>query len=172
MQLDEIRAFAQVRHAGQTDKQGRDYYDAHLRPIAESLAPLGADAEAAGWLHDVIEDTPATAEELLGRGVPEAVVAAVVSVTKVDGERYPDLITRSVADPLGRLVKLADNAWNVLSSAGLAATDPGKAADLLTTKYLPARERLLDACGWTPQSPEVAGVEEVLMGHLERLEQR
>ena len=44
-------------HEGQVDKQGRDYYLAHLRPIAESLRPYGPLAEMAGALHDIVEDT-------------------------------------------------------------------------------------------------------------------
>ena len=44
-------------HQGQVDKQGRDYYLAHLRPIAEALRPHGPHAEMAGALHDIVEDT-------------------------------------------------------------------------------------------------------------------
>ena len=43
------------------DKLGRNYVDAHLRPIAEAAAVFGTEAEAAGWLHDILEDTATTA---------------------------------------------------------------------------------------------------------------
>ncbi|MET3962825.1 (p)ppGpp synthase/HD superfamily hydrolase [Marmoricola sp. OAE513] len=169
MNLNEVRAFAREKHGAQKDKQGRDYYDGHLRPIAEALRPFGEDAEAAGWLHDVLEDTPAEAVDLVAAGVPAHVVAAVESVTKREDEKdYLDLIARSAADPLGRLVKLADNSWNILSNPALAATEPERAAAMLNQKYLPARELLLAACDWSLDSAEVAGMYEVLRGHLDQ----
>lgn len=170
MKLDAVRDLAATWHAPDRDAQGRPYYDAHLRPIAEALRPFGAEAEAAGWLHDLLEDHPDSAEEFAAHGLPAAVVDAVVSVTKREGEPYDGLITRSVADPLGRLVKLADNAWNVLSNPALAATDPERAEEMLSLKYLPARERLLEACGWTMESAEVIAIYTTLREHLARLD--
>src|SRR3954470_18282599 len=51
-------------HEGQVDRQGRDYYLAHLLPIAEALRRYGPDAQMAGVLHNVVEaprDHPAPA---------------------------------------------------------------------------------------------------------------
>lgn len=100
----------------------------------------------AGLLHDVIEDTSVTAAELRERGVPEEVIRAVIAVSWGDDpdETYDELIERAAADPLGRLVKLADNALNLESNPMLAKRDPDKAARL-RNKYLRARERLLAA---------------------------
>ncbi len=98
----------------------------------------------AGLLHDVIEDTDLTVDELSDLGVPADVVRAVLSVTKVAGETYDDLISRAAADPLGRVVKLADNQHNLASNAELAVTDP-ETARRLRDKYDAARKRLLDA---------------------------
>ncbi|MCW2790044.1 MAG: hypothetical protein JWP56_2347 [Aeromicrobium sp.] len=39
---------------GQVDKHGRDYFSAHLEPIAASLAVFGRHAEMAGYLHDIL----------------------------------------------------------------------------------------------------------------------
>lgn len=85
-----------------------------------------------------------TAEQLRGLGIPKNVVRAVESVTKHEGESYEDLIRRSAADPLGRLVKLADNELNLESNSALAANDPDKSARL-KAKYEKAREVLLAA---------------------------
>ena len=109
LDLDRIRALAQEAHLGQTDKLGRDYFTAHLTPIAAGLREFGPEAEAAGWLHDIIEDTQHTGDTLRAAGVPEDVVLAVESVTKIEGEPYERLIERACADPIGRLVKLVDN---------------------------------------------------------------
>jgi (p)ppGpp synthase/HD superfamily hydrolase len=137
----EHRALELVRqaHAGQVDKQGRDYVEHHLRPIAESLRPFGAQAYLAGLLHDIVEDTQIGYPELLDQGFPVLVVEAVRSVTRVAGERYSDLIDRAAADPLGRLVKLADN-WHNLSSLDALADEDDRAR--LRLRYETARERL------------------------------
>jgi (p)ppGpp synthase/HD superfamily hydrolase len=150
--LAECRDLAQVAHAGQVDKQGRDVFLFHLTSVAELLAPLGPDAEAAGWLHDIIEDTDETAESLRARGVAPHVVDAVVSVTRIPGEPYFDLIRRAAAHPLGRKVKLADNQINIDNNAALAAIAPLQAKSLLEGRYLPARDILLSVAVANPAS--------------------
>lgn len=144
MELDNARQLAREAHARQTDKQGRDYYEAHLEPIAQALRAHGPEAEMAGLLHDVLEDTGTTADELRERGVPERVIEAVIAVTKIKGEPYDDTIARAAAHPLGRLVKLADNAHNLASNPALAEKDPVEAAEL-KDKYERARTTLLAA---------------------------
>lgn len=140
--LPEVRELIRAAHAGQVDKQGRDYVSSHLEPIAALLSEHGDDAEMAGLLHDILEDTDVTSEDLSAAGVPSRVVRAVESVSKRPGETYDQLIERAATDPLGRLVKLADNSWNLESNAALAQTDPERAAQL-RQKYETARERLL-----------------------------
>lgn len=142
--IAEVEKFVKAAHKGQTDQLGRDYFEHHLRPIADKLIDHGTHAEMAGLLHDVIEDTDVTATQLRELGVPQEVVQAVEAVTKRDGEPYEGLIKRSAADPLGCLVKLADNALNLESNPALAAVDPDKACRLLA-KYQAARKVLLEA---------------------------
>lgn len=138
----EVRAIARQAHRGQTDKLGRDYFSAHVTRVAERLEPEGDMAVMAGLLHDVLEDTDLTPADLLAAGVPPEVVRAVESVSKMPGASYDELITRATADPLGRLVKLADNAQNLADNPALAAVDPEKAAKL-RIKYETARATLL-----------------------------
>jgi len=133
-------AIARAAHHGQVDKQGRDYYNAHLAPIAAMLRPFGEHAEAAGWLHDILEDTNYTAEDLEAEGMPDAVVEAVISVSRLRSEPYTELIARAAAHPLSRLVKLADN-WHNLST--IDQLDPATATRL-RAKYTDAR-RVLEA---------------------------
>jgi (p)ppGpp synthase/HD superfamily hydrolase len=150
MNNNEIIAFAREAHRGQVDLLGRDYFEFHLKPVAEIAAeikPVDQEVIAAAWLHDVIEDTPVTASELQKLGISERVVKAVESVTKRAGESYEALITRSCQDELGRYVKLADNTLNLRNNRILAEENPEKAARLRQEKYLTARERLLAACG-------------------------
>ncbi len=129
---------AMQAHSGQVDKQGRDYFQHHLQPIAELLRPYGSHAYVAGLLHDVVEDTPVTCSQLAQLGFPPSVVQAVRSVTRLEGEPYLDLINRAAADPLGRLVKLADN-WHNLSSVDALPEDDHSR---LRQRYESAREVL------------------------------
>lgn len=135
---------AREAHAGQADKQGRDYYTHHLLPIARLLRPYGDEACAAGLLHDVLEDAGLSPETLLAAGIPPVVVAAVESVSRRQGETYPQLIARAAAHPLGRLVKLADNWHNLSGLDDLAASDP-EAAQRLRARYVEARRVLVAA---------------------------
>ncbi|MCY9784537.1 HD domain-containing protein [Nocardiopsis sp. EMB25] len=139
MRLEEASRLAERAHAGQTDKAGRPYAE-HVFAVRDLLAGHGEHAQMAGVLHDVLEDTPLTADDLRGHGVPEAVVRAVESVTRGPEESYDDLVRRAAADPLGRLVKLADNAHNS-DECRLAALPPDRAARL-RAKYARARELL------------------------------
>lgn len=79
------------------------------------------------------------------------------------------MISRACDHPLGRLVKLVDNAWNITCNPELARTNPDKASDLMARKYVPARARLLVACGFDADSPEVVQMQEILDSHLARL---
>ncbi|WP_220488372.1 hypothetical protein [Tessaracoccus sp. MC1756] len=84
-----------------------------------------------------------TAQGPRHHGVPDVVVRAVESVSWADeNETCEELIERAAADPLGRLVKLADNALNLESNALLAEEDLGLATRL-RAKNESARERLL-----------------------------
>lgn len=137
--VEDARELAIAAHQGQVDKAGKPYIE-HPRTVAGLLAPHGDLAVMAGWLHDVVEDTPISLEQLREMGFPPEVVAAVDSVTWREGESYEDLIRRAAADPLGRLVKLADNATNS-DEARLALLDE-TTADRLRRKYARAREIL------------------------------
>lgn len=132
-------AVAVAAHADQYDKAGRPAIE-HVRAVAAALRQQGEHAEMAGLLHDAVEDTPITAEELRRRQCPEPVVRAVESVTRRPGEPYLDMVTRAAADPLGRLVKLADNAHNS-DETRLQQLDP-PTAERLRRKYAAARQIL------------------------------
>lgn len=139
------REVAEVAHATQTDKAGNPYID-HPRRVAHTLAEdWGCEAQvvAAGWLHDVVEDTETTLADLLEAGFPVDVVMAVEAVTHRKGESRADFIARAAANPLARQVKLAD----VLDNADpkrLALIDDEATRERLRAKY--ARD--LDALGW------------------------
>ena len=77
-------------HAGQTRKSGEPYIT-HPVAVAGVLAELGMDVESliAAILHDTIEDTPLTREELSAE-FGEAVAELVDGVTKLDKLKFRD----------------------------------------------------------------------------------
>jgi len=157
------KAIAAGAHLGQEDKQDRDYFVHHLVPIADGASVFGnQDVEDAAWLHDIIEDQGASTQWLTARGFNPVIVSAVDSVSERANEKYDDLIDRACADPVGRYVKLADNAWNILCNPEWKETDPEKAANKLERDYLPARVKLLEACGLTEDSPQYLAMIEKL----------
>lgn len=97
-------------HAGQRDKGGQPYI---LHPLRVMMA-MTRDAERiAAVLHDVVEDTPITFDDLVAEGFADEVVAAIRALTKFEGETREQAARRIVRDPIARAVKLADIADNM-----------------------------------------------------------
>ena len=64
-------------------------------------------------LHDVVEDTPITYDDLAQAGFNTDIIAAVEALTKRPGEKRMDAAVRAKAHPLALQVKLADVADNM-----------------------------------------------------------
>lgn len=92
-------------HAGQVDKAGAPYI---FHPLRLMLAVTGEHERMAAALHDVVEDTPLTFDDLAREGFPAAVIDAVRALTKQPGESRLDAAHRAAANPVARRVKLAD----------------------------------------------------------------
>lgn len=108
--LERAIIVAASAHAGQVDKGGEPYI---LHPLRVMLRLQSEHERMAAVLHDVVEDTKVTLENLRTTGFPEEVVAAVECLTKRPGESRVDAARRAAADPIARVVKLADNAENM-----------------------------------------------------------
>ncbi|MBO0811435.1 MAG: HD domain-containing protein [Microlunatus sp.] len=139
--IDDARNLATRAHAGQRDKQGRRYIE-HVRAVADGLRDFDLDIQIAGMLHDVIEDTGLTLDDLRSSGVSERALAAIELVSRnLHGDlSYDQGIELITTSPDATLVKIADNAHN---------SRPDRVAELsrLTgeppaTKYGRAREIL------------------------------
>lgn len=92
-------------HKGQFDKAGVDYIE---HPIYVASQVDTEEEKAVALLHDVIEDSPFTSEELLLAGLPETVVAAVQILSKKKEQDYQTYLENVKSNPLARVVKLAD----------------------------------------------------------------
>jgi (p)ppGpp synthase/HD superfamily hydrolase len=141
--LDDAIVLARTAHAGQIDKAGRPYIEHPLRVMRRVD---GEHEQMAAVLHDVLEDTPVTVDDLRSAGCPEAVIAAVQALTKQPGESLAQSMERAAADPIAAVVKRADIADNS-DPARLALLDPAT-ANRLRSKYAES-SRLLDELGQT-----------------------
>jgi GTP diphosphokinase / guanosine-3',5'-bis(diphosphate) 3'-diphosphatase len=103
--LDKAIILAAEYHIGQTDKIEEPYI---LHPIRVMLQMKTESARIVAVLHDIIEDTEMSADNLLFLGYPDKVVDAVVAITKQPGEKYLDYLGRVNANPIARKVKIAD----------------------------------------------------------------
>lgn len=103
--LEDAIALAVAAHRGQRDKSGAPYV---LHPLRMMLRVETEEERMAAVLHDVVEDTPHTFDDLRAQGFPESVVAAVEHLTKREGESYDEFVARAAANPIAARVKLAD----------------------------------------------------------------
>lgn len=112
-----VADLAKKLHEGQFDKGGEPYFN-HVEAVAMALIPFGGNAVAGGYLHDSIEDTGITADELeKEHNIPTSVVEAVCFVSRnlyPEGVTYMNMIRAVAKDGsyMSRLIKIADNAHN------------------------------------------------------------
>jgi (p)ppGpp synthase/HD superfamily hydrolase len=97
---------ARRAHAGQYRRDGKTPYITHPERVAAKCKNI-PEAEAVAWLHDVLEDTDITAEDLLQEDIPKEVVTAVELLTK-RGESYEDYLYQLRKNTLARIVKIQD----------------------------------------------------------------
>ncbi len=98
-------------HAKQVDKAGHPY-TGHLARVYERVEAFtdGADVDtgtfrwvedvfAAAWLHDIVDDTPVTLDDLLIRGFSDGVIEMVRLLSKAPGDTrtYDERITALIA---------------------------------------------------------------------------
>lgn len=98
-------------HRGQLDKAGCDYIEHPLRVMA---AGKSLDEKIVGVLHDVVEDTNLTFEDLAAEGFSAEAIEALRCVTKLsESEPYDKFIARVKRNPLAVAVKLNDLSDNM-----------------------------------------------------------
>ncbi|MER8188331.1 HD domain-containing protein [Kitasatospora sp. NPDC094015] len=163
LSLADVDRLAADAHAGQLDKGGAPYV-AHVRAVAAGVAPFGVGLQMAALLHDVLEDTPLTAEDLLRAGVPAAVVATVRRVTREPGVDYQEMLRALVTDQGATLIKIADNAHN--SRPDRSAQLPDADRERLAARYRAARLILWPAVALEDVRTVVAAVNPDLLAEL------
>lgn len=92
-------------HKGQADKCGVPYiyHPVHLAEQMDDEASV-----CAALLHDVVEDTSLTFEDLEAEGYGGEIIEALRLLTHDDAVPYMDYVRNIKANPVARKVKLAD----------------------------------------------------------------
>ncbi|MBE7067732.1 MAG: bifunctional (p)ppGpp synthetase/guanosine-3',5'-bis(diphosphate) 3'-pyrophosphohydrolase [Clostridiales bacterium] len=145
--------YAKVAHVNQKRASGEPYF-IHPCAVAEILMDLGLDAEtiAAALLHDVIEDTSATEEDVC-REFGEEVLRLVSGVTKLekivfksqedaDAENFRKIFVAMAKDIRVIIIKLADRLHNMRSLNFLSHERQQRMASETLEIYAPLAGRL------------------------------
>lgn len=123
-------------HKDAVDQSGIPYVF-HPFHVAESMTD--ETETAAALLHDVIEDTDITAEDLINMGISEEVVKIVVLLSKNENDDYFEYLEKVKKNPVAAKVKKAD----LLHNSDLSRFDTVTEKDLeRQEKYLKAIEIL------------------------------
>lgn len=131
MPVKKAKEVALEAHAGQLDL-ARKPYAGHLGRVVKNIYPITSYflllrdpeveqlmndydisevvelAEAGAWLHDVLEDTATSLEQLSELGFPSEVLIAVNNMTKRKGEGRDDYLARAKSHPLSKIIKVSD----------------------------------------------------------------
>ena len=111
--LQRAERIARLAHAGQVEQWTGQAYIEHVERVVARVSrwpSLSSDVQAVAWLHDVLEDTAVTVEDLALFGVSTFVVQAVQVLSRKDDETYAEYIERvkTSKNAFALAVKLAD----------------------------------------------------------------
>ena len=98
---------AKKAHEGQIDKAGAPYISHPIR-VSNSFKATQVAERTVALLHDVLEDSSLTEDDLVHMGIPRFLVDLVEVLTRKPGEEYMAFIQRCGEHPITSAVKLAD----------------------------------------------------------------
>ncbi|MEG3920679.1 HD domain-containing protein [Microcoleus sp. T3_A4] len=118
---DKAKEFAIAQHGNQ--QYGEHPYSYHLAQVFQVLAEFGYAGDeaiaAAGWLHDVLEDTPTTYEMLVsefGKETADIVWAVTTEPGQNRVDRFRKTALKIQSNKKALAVKLADRIANTAAS--------------------------------------------------------
>ncbi len=151
--VEKAYQFSKSAHAGQFRKSGEPYIS-HPIAVAKLLAKWHLDANAlmAALLHDVVEDTPATKQEvgdLFGKPVAE-LVDGVSKLDRIEfqteahaqAENFRKMLLAMARDVRVILIKLADRLHNMRTLDSMAPEKRKRIAKETLEIYAPIANRL------------------------------
>ena len=93
------------KHKDQVDKQGIPYV---FHPFIVANNMETEEETIVALLHDIVEDTDMTLDDLQKLGFSDTVIEAIDTLTHKDNEEYSDYIKRISKNKLATKVKIAD----------------------------------------------------------------
>ncbi|WP_339838168.1 GTP pyrophosphokinase [Paenibacillus sp. FSL R7-0272] len=105
MDIESAISLALQAHKGQFDKGGHPYI---LHPLAVMHRVESIEEKIVAVLHDVIEDSEVTIEELRGLGFSEEILTAIQLLTRSTEDSYEEFIDKTIMNRTARNVKIAD----------------------------------------------------------------
>ncbi|HBE70596.1 MAG TPA: hypothetical protein DDW52_20820, partial [Planctomycetaceae bacterium] len=108
--IDLALSLVQQHFCGVADKDGVPYSMHCLRVMngVECEKDIEQDAQIVALLHDLVEDTPVTLDDLVELGFNPRIVEALELVTHAGSQTYGEYVIRIKPNPIARVVKLAD----------------------------------------------------------------
>ncbi len=103
--LENAITLAVQQHAEQVDKGGQPYI---LHPLRVMLQLQQPDQQIVAVLHDILEDTHTTAQDLQNLGFQTHIIQAIQALTKLPHETRVQAAMRTAQNPLACAVKIAD----------------------------------------------------------------
>jgi hypothetical protein len=149
--LANAKKIAKSAHEGQVDKAGKPYFE-HVQTVSELASEIILSwneeyddflfqAKIVGYLHDVMEDTSHTIDDLRKLELPSECILAIDTLTKRKGQDYNNYLSKVKLDKLAKVVKIADLTHN----SDLSRLDSITPADLARhEKYIKAIDFLND----------------------------
>lgn len=138
--IDRAITLAAEAHFGQVDKAGQPYI---LHPLRLMLKFQYTEEMVVAVLHDVVEDSNISLDDLISHGFSEPIVEAIDCLSRREGESYEEFIKRISINILARKIKIEDLKDNM----DLTRLDSVSDKDLdRIVKYHRALRVLLTAC--------------------------
>ncbi len=148
-----VLKFIYKAHEGAVDRAGLPYV---YHPLTVAATMDDEDSTVVALLHDVLEDTSYTLEDIKGLGVSEKAIEALQLLTHDKDEPYMDYIQRIKSNPLAAKVKLADLKHNSDLSRLTEITPKDKER---VKKYKEAQKILKVALPKKEKAPKVVRLE-------------
>lgn len=143
LMLSKAIILATNAHEGQVDRQGEPYI---LHPLRVMLNSKNQKERICAVLHDIVEDTDITFDDLRSEGFSEEIIEIVDCLTKRDGEDYFDYIERVLTNKTACQIKISDLNDNMDSSRNLNSSQKDTQR---IKKYKKAKEIILENLKYT-----------------------
>lgn len=109
--LDKAIAITAVAFEGKLDKGGQPYI-LHCLTVMHGVKELGSMAMQAAVMHDLIEDTKWTLDDLKKEGFDEEVIKIVERLTHLPTDSYDEYLDKIAPCKLSRAIKMQDLTHN------------------------------------------------------------